>query len=108
MHHGLANAVMLPESVKWLEKNKLNSDQLDRIQRVETLFKERGLAKGKLSDSCHAFIESVGIKFGLRNHKVREDQLNLLADKAIKDGCHGTNMIPVKRDDLYNVYRGAF
>ena len=45
---------------------------------------------------------------GLHNHGVQEKQLDLLADKAIKDGCHQTNMIPIKRDQLRHIYKEAF
>ncbi len=108
LHHGLANAIVLPVSVKFLEKSNLNDEQRERLARVQALFQERDMAGTALSSSCHDFIASMGIKFGLRHYSVREDQLDLLADKAIKDGCHGTNMIPVKRSDFYAVMREAF
>ncbi|NUM89246.1 MAG: iron-containing alcohol dehydrogenase, partial [Bdellovibrionales bacterium] len=59
LHHGLANAVMLPKSVEFLERSALNADQRERVARVQSLFQELGLAKGTLSGSCKAFIESV-------------------------------------------------
>lgn len=108
LHHGLANALMLPKCVAFLEKSDLNEDQRKRLARVESLFAERGLAKGTLSESCLQFFKAVGIQFGLKNYGVRQDQIELLSDKAIKDGCHQTNMIPVKRDHLKSVFQEAF
>jgi 4-hydroxybutyrate dehydrogenase len=108
LHHGLANALMLPKSVEFLEKCELNSDQRERLTRVQSLFAERGLAKGSLSVSCFEFFKSLGIQFGLKNHGVRGDQLDKLADKAFKDGCHQTNMVPVTRDQLKAVLQAGF
>lgn len=108
LHHGLANALMLPASVHFLEESDLNKDQRDRIRRVQNLFKEKGLAQTTLSDTCAEFFKSLGIQFGLRGHGVNEKQLDLLADKAIKDGCHQTNMIPVTRDQMRKVLQEAY
>jgi 4-hydroxybutyrate dehydrogenase len=108
LHHGLANALMLPKSVEFLEKSALNADQKARIARVLGLFEEQKLVKGSLSASAYEFFKSLGVKFGLRNHGVKENQIDLLADKAIKDGCHQTNMMPVTREQLHKVYKEAF
>ncbi len=108
LHHGLANALMLPKSVEFLEKSDLNQDQRERITRVQSLFADRGLAKGSLSGSCFEWFKSLGVQFGLRNHGVREDQIEKLSDKAIKDGCHQTNMIPVTREQLKAVFKASF
>lgn len=108
MHHGLANALMLPACVRFLEKSKLNEDQKSRMARVQALFAERGIAKATLSESCAAFFTAVGIKFGLRHHGVREEQIEKLSDKAIKDGCHQTNMIPVTRENMKSAYQESY
>ncbi|MGE3682257.1 MAG: iron-containing alcohol dehydrogenase [Bdellovibrionales bacterium] len=108
LHHGLANALMLPKSIEFLENSDLNEEQRARIARVQGLFREEKMTAGKLSASCWEFFKSVGIKMGLKNHGVRQDQLDLLADKAFKDGCHQTNMIPVLRPQLRQVYQEAF
>jgi alcohol dehydrogenase class IV len=108
LHHGLANALMLPKSVEFLEKSDLNEDQRERISRVQSLFAEKSLAQATLSESCVEFIKSLGIQMGLRNHGVQEKQMDILSDKAFKDGCHSTNMIPVNREQLKRVYQEAF
>lgn len=108
LHHGLANALMLPKSVEFLEKSELNADQKSRLARVQSLFAERNLNRTTLSASCSDFFKSVGINFGLRNHGVRENQIDTLADKAFKDTCHQSNMIPVTRDQLKKVFQEGF
>jgi alcohol dehydrogenase class IV len=108
LHHGLANALALPFCIEFLEKSNLNSEQRKRIENVQNLFKERGLAKGSLSESCHAFFTSLGVKFGLSHHGVKKDQLGKLSHKAILDPCHSNNMIPVTEKDFESVFAKAF
>lgn len=107
LHHGLANALLLPASVKFLEACPLDEDQRQRINRVQSLFAEVGLEKESLSVSCAEFFESLGIELGLERHGVKAADLELLADKAHKDGCHQTNMLPVGREQLLKVYQEA-
>ena len=71
MHHGLANALMLPFGVRFLESADLNPGQEGRIARVRALFAERGLDKGSLSESCRHFVEGLGIRLGLSSHGVK-------------------------------------
>lgn len=107
LHHGLANALLLSESILFIEQAKLSVEQVAKIQKVRGIFAECGLARGSLSESCRAFCESVGIKPGLANNKVPADGLEALSAEAFKDPCHGSNMIPVKQDDFLKVLKAA-
>jgi 4-hydroxybutyrate dehydrogenase len=108
LHHGLANALALPACIEFLEKADLNADQRKRIETVQKLFKDRGLAKATLAQSCHDFFGSLGIKFGLSNHGVKKEQLKTLSKKAILDPCHSNNMIPVKEKDFEQAFEKSF
>jgi 4-hydroxybutyrate dehydrogenase len=108
LHHGLANALMLPKSVEFLEKSNLNLEQKSRLARVQGLFTECGLARATLSESCFEFFKSLGVNFGLKHHGVKDGQIELLADKAFKDTCHQTNMIPVTREQLKAVLKESY
>jgi 4-hydroxybutyrate dehydrogenase len=108
MHHGLANAVLLPHCVRFLENSgALNQEQKQRLDFVNQLFAERGLAKQTLSESCKSYFSGLGIEFGLKNHGVRENQVEALAEKAFLDVSHKTNMIPVTTGDLKAVIKEA-
>ncbi len=107
LHHGLANALVLPYCVRFLEKSQLTPKQQERIANVLELFKAKGIAKDNLADTCKAYFESLGVKFGLENHGVRTDQIEILAEKSILDGCHQTNMIPVKIEDFKSIISEA-
>ena len=107
-HHGLANALMLPDSMAFIEAADLTPAQHQRIQTLRTLFAEAGRGGASLAAETRAWFEELGIKFGLKNHKIPEDDLGNLADEAFLDPCHATNLIPVSRDVLAAVYKKAF
>ena len=107
LHHGLANALVLPGSILHLEQAHLTTEQMAKIQKVRGIFTECGLARGSLSESCRAFCDMVGIPMGLAKNKVPADGLVKLSEEAFKDSCHLSNMIPVTRDDFLKVLKAA-
>lgn len=108
MHHGLTNALLLPFAVEFLENSKLSEEQNNKISRVKDLFNNRNFHEGNLSKGCRHFIETLGIKLGLSHHHVPKNDLESLSVEAFQDPCHLGNMIPVKPEDLLNVYEQAF
>ena len=106
-HHGLANALMLPDSMAFIESSDLTDEQQRRIDHIRALFAEAGRAGDSLADETRSWIEELGIKFGLKHHGIRVDDIPALADEAFLDTCHATNLIPVTRDDLAAVYEKA-
>lgn len=97
LHHGLANALVLPAVMKF------------NVTRKPGVYARVAMAMGARDAvaAVEKLLTAVGIPFGLRNHGVNESQLDALADQAIEDGCHQTNPVPVTRQDLYNLYREA-
>jgi alcohol dehydrogenase class IV len=102
VHHGLANALVLPAVMRF------------NAQRKPGVYHRVGIAMG-LSHSSDAdtiaavekLLRDIGIEFGLRSAGVKGEQLDALADQAIADGCHKTNPVPVTRDDLRRLYQEA-
>ena len=107
LHHGLANALMLPSSMHFLEAADLTTEQQRRIQVIRKLFEEAGLPGDSLSAATRLWFEELGIILGLNNHSIPEADIPLLAEEAFLDTCHATNLIPVSRDDLAAVYESA-
>ncbi len=108
VHHGLANALMLPASVAFLESRELVTDQRRRLQKVgERVACRRGDPAGSLSGRCRRFIEDVGIEFGLARHGVGREDIARLSIDAYADPCHQTNMVPVSLEDLESIYEAA-
>ncbi len=108
LHHGLANALMLPESVRFLENADIDKKQRLRIQNVLDLFKDTKYLKESLSKTCTLYFESLGVKFGLRNYKISEDKLKILSEKAFLDGCHQSNMVVMTKESFFEVLKGAY
>jgi alcohol dehydrogenase class IV len=102
LHHGLANALVLPEVMKF------------NASRKPGLYARVGQAMDvKKPDDTNTIatvgwlLTGAGLRMGLRNHGVKESQLASLADQAFEDECHRTNPVPVTRDDLYHLYEQA-
>jgi alcohol dehydrogenase class IV len=100
VHHGLANALVLPAVMEF------------NAARKPGVYKRIGQALGWSNADDTFFIKemrrlliNIGLSGGLRGAGVRDDQLDALADAAFADGCHKTNPVPVTRDDLLNLYR---
>jgi 4-hydroxybutyrate dehydrogenase len=107
-HHGLANALLLPDAIAFLESRPLDAAAKAKLARVQDLFREAGHAKATLAESCRNFFTLLGVPFGLRNHKVPQGDLEALAGDAFEDTCHASNIIPVQREDLLAVYKAAY
>ncbi len=107
IHHGLANALLLPEAMAFLERADLSVEQRYRIEKARSLFIEFELDRGSLAESCREFCLSLGIEFGLSKHGVPLSDLEDLSAECIADPCHSGNIIPVSREDLLEVLRAA-
>jgi 4-hydroxybutyrate dehydrogenase len=98
MHHGTANAVMLPYVLRFnLEAAR------ERLQQLADQF-----GYGDVVEAVSELNRRIGIPARLREFGVSETSLEALADKAIQDGCHQLNPRPCTRADLLNLYREAW
>jgi alcohol dehydrogenase class IV len=102
MHHGLANAVMIPYGMEF------NAGVSAR--RMKTIARTIGLA----DESAEGFItwlkelnRKLGIPANLKDLGVKPEQVEALSTLAIQDPCHGSNERPVTREDFVALYRKA-
>jgi alcohol dehydrogenase class IV len=101
MHHGLANAIMLPYG---MEFNATSSEE-----RMKTICEVIGLEEKSSSSFIkwlHALNKKIGIPSNLSGF-IRPDQIDRLADLSIKDACHPSNPSPVTREDFRTLYEKA-
>jgi alcohol dehydrogenase class IV len=98
MHHGTANAVMLPWVCEFNE-----SAAGDRLRVLASQF-----GYDDVAEAVRELNRRIGIPARLREFGVAESSLGALADKAIQDGCHQLNPRPCTREDLLELYRRAF
>ena len=107
IHHGLANALMLPAAIEFIENADLSEEQRRRISKIRALFAEVGLIHISLNECLKEFIPALGVDMGLGKYKIPESDLEKLSAEAFHDGCHASNMIPVTKEDLKKVYRAV-
>lgn len=113
MHHGLANALLLAESMAFISEQIISGtehkERRARMEKINHMFKMSGFNKEKLADNLKLFIESFDIKLGLKHHiQLKEADFVQLSALAYADGIHVDNMIKVSEDDLLQVYQRAY
>jgi alcohol dehydrogenase class IV len=108
VHHGLANAVVLPTVVAW---NRAAAPA--RLARVAVGLGEPPGAddealSGRAAERVRALGRGIGIPARLREVGVREEDLPRIAKKAFEDASHRTNPRPCTEADLLALARAAW
>ncbi|HVR72338.1 MAG TPA: iron-containing alcohol dehydrogenase [Vicinamibacteria bacterium] len=108
IHHGLANALLLPTALAWQLEEKADAftdDLRDRYQRVARLFRGREKARpGDLPEAVTAFRSRVGIEDTLAERGLEREDIPDLAREAYADPCHAQNPIALLESDLAAMY----
>ena len=94
LHHGTANALVLPAVMAFNAARK--PGVYDRVAEA--------LGAHDAAAGVKRMFAEIGLTPGLAAAGVRADQLDALADQAFADGCHATNPVPVTREDLRRLY----
>jgi alcohol dehydrogenase class IV len=105
VHHGLANAVVLPAVVRF--NGETNTQQFARVAEALALLPEENPAE-QVAAWLSAFNAQLGLPLRLRDLKVPEESLPHLARKAMEDGCHLTNPRPCTEVDMLRLYRESW
>lgn len=99
VHHGLANAIVLPYVVAF---------NRDAAKDAYALVERRCGLSMSLVDTLIALKERIGIPRTLTEAGVDPGLLEALSDQAVLDGCHESNPRPCSREDLRALYVAAF
>jgi len=101
MHHGLANAIMLPFCMRF----NFNGceEQFGRLAQAVGLQNEIDFIQWliKLRSDIH-------IPANLSDARFNSDKIRDLVEVAFKDGCHASNPKPVSKSDLQGIFTSAF
>ena len=97
MHHGLANALMFAESLKF--NKQVCTDKYSRLEKL--------LGVDCFIEYVEDLNEAVGIKKGLSNYGVTATDIDQIADIALTDTCHLSNPRKVSKDDLVNILKAS-
>ena len=110
--HGLANAILLPTVMRF------NGEDPATAQRFREILCEIGrpdAANLNDQDVINTFVwmiselsKSVGITQRVRDVGAKEEDFEMLADKAMQDPCKPGNPREVSKDDFIELFRRAF
>lgn len=112
LHHGLANAIMLPYAMEFnLEYTTQRLRQIAVALGVKADGLD-GLSDLKIAtegiDLIRALLKEIDIPDRLRDVGVLKPQIPILASQAILDGCHLTNPRACSEKDMMELYSKAF
>lgn len=107
--HGVANAIMLPHGM-WFNLSHAQ-DELALIARaLGENTKSLSLSEAA-EDACSAvarLVKEVGLPQRLRDVGVKEQQIPVMAEKAMRDWCHPFNPRPCTLSDMLGLYKAAY
>ena len=108
LHHGLANAILLPYTMTF--NKDAAADQLKDIAaafgvNIHSLSPEE--AAQAAIDQVAQLCNDIGIPSHLRTVNVKAEMIPRLAQQAVADQCHLTNPRPCTEKDMINLYQQA-
>ncbi len=108
LHHGLANAILLPYTMAF--NKDAAADQLKDIAAafgVNIHPLSSGEAAQAAIDQVAQLCNDIGIPSRLRTVNVKAAMIPTLAQQAVADQCHLTNPRPCTEQDMINLYQQA-
>ncbi|NUO79279.1 iron-containing alcohol dehydrogenase [candidate division KSB1 bacterium] len=100
LHHGLANAIMLPYVLAF--NQSAVAERLADVAAALTGDRTRNAA-----DIISEMNKRIGIPARLSEVGVRREQIPALTEQAFEDACHLLNPRPVAKEDLRALYEAA-
>lgn len=101
LHHGLANAIMLPHVLSFNH----NSVQ-EKFARIMAFINQTGFSSPQTW--VKDLIERLEIEPRLARHGVAKHHIDALVDIAFADGCHATNPRAVTKEDFKRLLESAW
>ncbi|MBQ9314803.1 MAG: lactaldehyde reductase [Clostridia bacterium] len=109
--HGIANAMLLPIVMRFNGKNQ------ETVQRFREILCEIGRPDAKElndQDVINTFVwmlselsKKVGITQTIKDYGAKEEDLEMLAEKAMEDPCKPGNPVEVTKEDFIKLFREA-
>lgn len=109
IHHGLANALLMPPVFRWqleTKRDQFSDDLLARYGRVARLF-DSTAAAALVPDLIERLCGRVGIDQTLPQLGLVEADIGVLAAEAFADPCHASNPLAMTEADLAAAYRAC-
>ncbi|KPK89363.1 MAG: hypothetical protein AMJ94_12265, partial [Deltaproteobacteria bacterium SM23_61] len=109
VHHGLANAIMLPHVMRFnIPHAREELAQVARTlgEKIDSLTVDQAAEQACVGVA--RLSSSIGLPSRLRDVGVKESQIPPMAEKAMGDWCHPYNPRPCTKDDMAALYRAAY
>ncbi len=109
LHHGLANAIVLPFVMNFnKEVSKSEYTLIAREFGIDIYGKDELECAEKAIEEVRALNKRVGIPESLSSVGVKSEDLQELTEKAYLDPCHYTNARSCTKEDLLSLLKEAF
>ena len=109
--HGIANAMLLPTVMRF---NGANPETAQRFREILCEIGRPDAANLNDQDVINTFVwmiselsKAVGITQTIKDYGAKEEDFEMLADKAMEDPCKPGNPGEVTKEDFINLYRSA-
>lgn len=108
--HGLCNAILLPHVMTYNQQvaSKGFAEIAKRVFPFETKDLDEKEASQWLIEEVFALSERIGTKVSLRDLKVKEEDIGLLADKTLLDGNLPRNPIQPSKAEIELIFKQAY
>jgi alcohol dehydrogenase class IV len=102
LHHGLANAIMIPHGTQF------NADvSKDRLIKIAQVLELKDRTPGAVVEYLKNLVGRIRLPTSLSSQGIAESDIEKLSELALEDVCHLCNPKPVTREDFRNLYRAA-
>lgn len=102
LHHGLLNAVLMPEVIRW------NRELPEAAAKVNDLERLAGLAEGSLPEELEKLNETLGTSAKLSALGVSRDIIGWICERALADHSHATNPRPLSAADYAQIIEAVY
>jgi alcohol dehydrogenase class IV len=106
LHHGTANALLLPAVLRF--NRPVSEQRMADLARAARLTDDATSGAHALINTVEQLNKDLSLPIRLRDVGVSQDQLFALAGLAIQDGCHLLNPRPCTEGDLLALYQESW
>ncbi len=105
--HGLCNAILLPECMKFLRRDENVSKRYAKIAEVVFAKETSNMSfEGKVTyliERVNGLSEAIGTKVKLGTLGVSRNDFDLLAEKTLVDGSFGNNILKPNKEEIIEI-----
>ncbi len=102
LHHGLLNAVLMPEVIRW---NRELPEVAKKVNRLERLV---GLAEGSLPEELEKLNKTLGTSATLSGLGLPRDIIGWICERALADHSHATNPRSLSLSDYAQIIEAVY